>query len=120
VSWVKLITDFNYKRNVGGAIGFYIFYLVSSLILVIVAGALVGRGRSVEEAQRLAAVIGRVAGMAIPIVLALLISWSKKIYKKVVAIVSVVLTVLLTLFGGIFLSLIPVAFLTTVKPQKKA
>ena len=116
---MKFLFDWGKKRNILGVIAFYIVSLLVSILLVFVAGYLVGQGKSVADAEKYGLMVGQIIGIVIPLLLVGLFFKAKNLWKDWLAIVVAVLTVLLAIFGGgLILSLIPVAFLTIKNPKK--
>jgi hypothetical protein len=116
---MKFLFNFNYKRGVWGAIGFYFVYVILFFILTLVVGYFVSQGKSVSEAQEAGMAAGRIMGIGFPTLIAFLVVFAKKLFKDPVTLVVALLTPVLAYFGAMIIGFLPVAFLTTRKPNTK-
>jgi len=110
----KNLLNFSYRRNVKEAIGFYIAYVVISALGTIVISAILslatGNESDVEFHLRIAIIIAIITTLS----LSFLILKSKNLLGNFFYIILLLLSVLLLVyFGGVFLGLIPVSFLST-------
>ena len=117
------LTDLAHVRNFKEAVGFYLAYILVGLLVSMVCAMIViaAIGADADNAYTLGFRCGSTAMMAYVIVLALLVARSKKLFRSFGCILLVLLSGILAMFG-IFVGLLPVAYLTTkpVGVTKKA
>lgn len=112
----KNLTDFSYKRNWKGAIGFYLAYFIVCLMLGGIGGALVGIQSEVttfEEGFESGLGVGVMVAIVYSLAIALLVLVKKKLYKNFGYVILALLSGVLAIFGGALLGLIIPAFMTT-------
>ena len=106
------LADFGYKRDLKGAVGFYIVYLITIILISSIAGGLGGLTGGVDSfggGVRIGNIIAIIASLS----LSFLILYKKNILSNVVFIVVALLSGVLAFLGGGLLGLIPAAFLST-------
>lgn len=108
------LTNFEHKRNIKEALGFYIAYLILNIVVGAVLGVLFGHGTSFNAGYSSGLVVGEYAAIVIQIVVGLLVLIKRKRYKNIFYIILFLLAIFLTKFGGALVGLIPLAYLTTV------
>jgi len=100
----KDLTKFGTHRTTNQAIGFYIAYLIATMLVAMIAAGLFGAGASNSDAFA--------TGVRIGSAVAILVSVGGGEFKNILI---GLLAGILAYFGGGLLGLIPVAYLTTVK-----
>lgn len=109
----KNLMDFSYKRTTLEAIGFYFAFLFLSILIAGVVGGILGMMVGVQKAGA----IGRMGGYIVAIIFCTYLSFQiireKNLFKNFGAIVLFLLTILLSLFGGGLLGLIPTTMLSS-------
>lgn len=101
------LLDFKYKRDSKQAVGFYLSFLLLNLVIGGVFGGLFGHDISTGAAYGL---WGAIITQA---VIGTLLLMNRNRYKNLMYIILVLLSLLLTKFGGALFGLIPLAYLTT-------
>ncbi|MDR3566162.1 MAG: hypothetical protein P4N59_32635 [Negativicutes bacterium] len=107
------LMDYQFKRDYTQAAGFYIAYALVGVILGLLSGLIAGQV-DVQYAQQAGAVVGLIYVVALYGFICI-----KKNLDSKVHIVVGLLTALLNLFCGTFVSLALVAFLTTRESRSK-
>ena len=108
----RQLGNFGYKRSLVQSIGFYLAYLISGVIAIAAlafVAALVTGMSSFEQGLQ----FGTVLGIALTAVLSFLVLKGKSLLRHVGYLVVGLLSVASAAAGGLLLSLIFVAFLTT-------
>ena len=108
----RQLGNFGYKRSLVQSIGFYLVYLVSGVITIAglaFVGAVVTGMNSYEQGLQ----FGTVLGITLTAVLSLLVLKAKGLLRHVGYLLVGLLSVAGAAAGGLLLSLIFVAFLTT-------
>jgi hypothetical protein len=116
------LTDFGFRRTRKQAIGFYIVYLVVSMVLSSVVSYFVLNNQvfySEEEAFTAGVEVGSRVAIVVVLVLAALVLNGKKLITNPKSIVIGFIGVGLAFVGGGLLGLIPVAYLTTQEKMHK-
>lgn len=113
----KKLTDFSYKRNGKEAVGFYLAYLVVSILLAMIIkglydGPMHDWQRGFSEGISLTTLTEVLFSMG----LFLIILKAKKMHKRYMYVILVLLSGVLATFGGSVLGLIFPTLLTT-KPN---
>jgi hypothetical protein len=111
------LSDFSYRRTSTEAVGFYLAYLVLTIILSIAASLLLAPAFRVDgfvSGYR----IGNFMAIVVSLVLAFTILHRKQLLDNMGLILVAVLAGVLAYFGGGLLGLIPVAYLTTRPPWR--
>jgi len=115
----KHLANFSYKRNKKEAIGFYIAYLVLTMLVgVLLAGTLgifFERGASAANGFNFGFEIGSITAVIVSVGVSFLILKEKKLLGNFGYILVAILSGILALFSGGLGGLIPTAFLTTRK-----
>ncbi len=118
------LSNFSLKRTAKQAVGFYIVYLVLLIVLAVVVGLVAGAvlnasnssiTNSFASSFSFGIGLGAVISVVCIIILGILILKGKKSYKNPVSIICVLIAIVLGVFGGALLGLIPLAYLTTRK-----
>ena len=115
------LINFDYKRNKKEAIGFYIAYMLSSILLISALSIWVvisQRNTTVQETNFFQ--LGHFVAIAICVTLSMLIVHAKKLYKNFLAMVLVMSSIILSLYMATLLGLIPVAILSTFSKKWKS
>ena len=112
------LTDFGYKRDAKGAIGFYLAYLGLLLLLAMIIGALAGLMFQISFKQGVQA--GAIIAIIVSIALAVTVLKSKNQLGNFGYIMLILLSGVLAIFIGGIGGLIPVAYLTTVEDLTKS
>ncbi len=113
----KNLTNFSYDRNVKGAIGFYLAYLLLTIILGTLIATVLGlifNRTSFGFGLR----IGTFTAIVVSVGLSFMIIKRKNLTSNFVYILLALLSGLLALLGGGVLGLIPTAYLSTRSPVK--
>lgn len=108
----KHLFQFDYKRSVKEAIGFYLVYFV----LVVLGGSLTGAAMMLatgSQDRQLAVRGGALFATGATLVLSFIILSKKKFWKRLRYLLVGILAVVLADLGGILFGLIPLAVLTT-------
>lgn len=108
------IFEMGVVRSRRQAIGFYLFFAISTIIAAMIAGALFGLWFGYIGA--LATNIGVTIAMVASLLLGFMVVKAKSIFNAQ-TVILVLLAGVLSFFGGVVLGLIPVAYLTTL-PSK--
>jgi len=106
---IKHIIDVNTHKNWKQATAFYFFYLFSIIAFSFLNAGLVFGKQTIEQKINNSALIG----IFIIVVMVITMIFKRKIYKNPFYLIIALLAPLLYFLGGIYLALIPVAFLTT-------
>lgn len=112
------ISDFGYKRSALQAAGFYIVYLILTVITAAIAGMFFGAASgssSFEMGQK----IGMIVAILFVLFLSFLILQSKKLLGNYTYLLIAAGGGILAFFGGGLLGLIVTAYLTTVGTESK-
>ena len=107
------LTEFDYQRNWKEAIGFYIVYLVITLILTVPATLLTNRGIDASNQDIQFINIGTLVAMACCLALAFIILKSKNQLGNIRLLLVGILGGIIAFFAGSLIGLVPVAFLST-------
>ncbi len=114
----KKLTDYSYVRSTKEAVGFYIAYF----FVAVLTGALAGVVSTIifpsQDIMTLGVRVGSVIAILIVVLLAIAMLSKKKLTGEYKYILIALLAGLLSVLGGSLLGLIPVAYLSTVKPKK--
>ena len=110
----KNLTKFEKKRTTNQAIGFYIAYLVATMLAAMIIAGLFGGGSSNSNAFAIGVRVGSAAAILVSVGLAYMIIQARKLSGEFKFILIGLLAGVLAYFGGGLLGLIPVAYLTTV------
>ncbi|MFH1857549.1 MAG: hypothetical protein ABH845_01410 [Candidatus Omnitrophota bacterium] len=108
----KNLFDFGFKRNAKGAFGFYVAYLILTVVASALLGALIGLLFGTENFN-VALRIGTTFSVAVVLTLSFLILAKKKLIGHLGYLLLALSSGVLAYFGGGLLGLIPVSFLTT-------
>ena len=112
VNMFKNLVNFSYTRSTKEAFGFYIAYLIITMVLGGVAaqfaGLLVNQNDSFEFGLR----IGSAVAILLTFTVTALIMKEKKMFNSFKYIMIGLLSPVLAMFGGALLGFIPTAFLT--------
>jgi len=111
----KDLTKFGTHRTTNQAIGFYIAYLIATMLVAMIAAGLFGAGASNSDAFATGVRIGSAVAILISVGLAYMVIQARKLGGEFKNILIGLLAGVLAYFGGGLLGLIPVAYLTTVK-----
>ena len=118
------LTDFKFRRTTKQAVGFYIVYLMGTVLLAglisYIYMSMSGQSFSPEdESFSAGARVGSKVVMVIVLILSILILNAKKLTHNSRSIIIVLIAVAFTFVGGGLLGFIPVAYLTTLESLKK-
>ena len=106
----KDLLIFEKKRNTKEAIGFYLAYFFASILFVVILGYVIlsdgGYSAGLEFGQK--------AVVFLSVILACLILYKKNIIKKFKSIVLILLVGVCAIIAGALLSMILIAYLTTL------
>lgn len=108
----KHLTDFSYKRNWKEAIGFYLAYFVSIVIVAFLGGvlfAIVSSVTAFSSDSRLGTIIAVLFCFAI----SCLVLVQRKLYKNFGYVILTLVSAILAAFAGAILGMIIPAFMTT-------
>ena len=111
------------SKNWKEALAFYLAFLISFLTLVFIVGAvigIIGGEEKIEEATETAVKMGHIFAIIFTFVLGGLILKSKGLINRFGSIAIVLLASLLSVFTGLLVSLIPLAYLTTLPSKSSA
>lgn len=107
------LMNFSYRRDLKGAIGFYLFYLILIVILSMVLAAIFGLIANQQGNFNLGMRIGNVIAIIACLFLSFMILKSKNKLDNGLFILLSLLSGVLAYFGGGLLGLIPIAYLST-------
>ncbi len=118
------LTDFKFRRTTKQAVGFYIVYLLATVLIVGIISYmyLEMSGRSFSSDDESFSVVAQVDSKAVVVIvlaLSILILNAKKLIRNSRSLIIVLIAVAFTFVGGGLLGFIPVAYLTTLEPLKK-
>lgn len=105
----KNLLNFEYKRSGKEALGFYLAFLLLNMVVGATLGGIFEQGGSFSSGYT----IGVYGAIILQLIIGILILSKRKRYKKLLYIVLVLLSVLLSKLGGGLLGLIPLAYLAT-------
>ncbi|MGI6775953.1 MAG: hypothetical protein ACOX5S_01485 [Patescibacteria group bacterium] len=108
----KNLLDYSYKRSFKEAIGFYISYLVLTLILAVLLTSVLGP-TSGQENFDFGYRVWNLVAIIVTVTLSFLILKKKEFLGNFFYFILALLSGVLSYFGGGLLGLIPVAFLST-------
>lgn len=112
----KKLTEFSYKRNWKGAIGFYLAYLLLGFILGGIFGILstIQSGATTpSEGFDAGFKIGAIISIIYPLTISFIVLVQRKLHKNFGWVILALLSGLLAAFGGSLLGLLIPAFMTT-------
>lgn len=109
----KNLVDLGYKRTPKEAIGFYLAYLLLNIVIGAVLGGVFHSGNSISSSFSSGVLIGQYGTIITQLIIGILILSKRKRYKSFTYIIIVLLSILLSEFGGALVGLIPLAYLTT-------
>jgi len=114
----KNITDFGFQRNWKQAIGFYLAYF----LLIVLTAAFVGALGAVVQGGN-CQIAGYHSGIFVAVIGTLLINFmvleKKNQLNNYGYLLLLILSGMLAIFGGALIGLIPAAYFTTRKKQRK-
>jgi hypothetical protein len=114
----KSLTDFSYQRSPLQAVGFYIIYLVLTILAGAIAGMLFGLSTTnleVDNGQK----VGMITAILVVLCLSFLILQAKKLLNNYFYVGLAALSAVVAFLGGGLLGLIITAYLTTLSGPKK-
>ncbi len=109
------LLDLRYERKWFQVLGFYISYLVLIFLIGFLIGWIYGIFVWTPELE-VANFLGRILALIFCLILSFLILWKKGIWNNFFYIVLFIFSGILSLFLWGIWGLIPIAYLTTVKP----
>lgn len=111
--------DYSYRRSAPEAVGFYLAYLLLSIIVGAISGVvystIIGSSDGFHDGMK----AGSVMAVIYCTVLGFCVIRSRKTYKRFVSILIYLLTILSSLLFGSLLALVFVAVLTTIKSEEE-
>src|SRR3989338_1590812 len=108
----KKITDFSYKGNIIEALGFYLTYLLLTLIAVVICAILI-EVITGNSSFLLGTIIGKIIALIFSAVAGCMVLYKKKLVKNMLYIFLVILSAVLSYYAGAIIGLILIAYLTT-------
>lgn len=113
----KRLTDLGYRRSTVEAIGFYLAYLLLTMLVSGILSAVVGvyLGDKVADAYQLGVKIGNLTAIIVSMGITFLVLWKKRLLNNFGYILLALLAGVLAVFIGGLAGLMPVAYLTTRK-----
>lgn len=107
------LVNFGFKRNFIQAVGFYIAYLVLTILVAVLLAAVIGMATGNSESFEFGLMIGNVSAILVILGLSYLILDEKNLLRSFPFILLSLIAGVLAYFGGGMLGLIPIAYLTT-------
>lgn len=106
------ITDFSYQRTRKQAVGFYIAYLILTVLIGGLAGGIIGVATEQSTFEQ-GLKVGDLTATAVVIILGFIILHAKGRLSHFGYLVLVILSGIITIFGGGILGFLVTAYLTT-------
>src|SRR5579859_6085743 len=106
----KNLTNFGYKRTTTEAIGFYVAYLVLTIVLASLSGGLLGLVSGNQDSFGFGVRIGTIVAILISLLISFLIISSKKMTGNFIYLLLALVRGVLAFFGGGILGIIPAAY----------
>ena len=119
------LIDFKFRRSTNQAVGFYIVYLLATVLIVGIISyiylEMTGQSLSSDdESFLLVAQVATKSVVVIVLALSILILNAKNLIRDSRSLIIVLIAVAFTFVAGGLLGFIPVAYLTTLETLKKA
>ena len=119
------LIDFKFRRSTNQAVGFYIVYLLATVLIVGIISYiyLEMTGQSLSSDDKSFLLVAQVATKSVVVIvlaLSVLILNAKNLIRDSRSLIIVLIAVAFTFVGGGLLGFIPVAYLTTLETLKKA